>query len=192
MRLDQFSNDDFDRGASLLKEMAWIVLSGLLVASWVPGSRWRVTLLRAFGANIGSGVVIKPGVQVKFPWRLSLDDHVWIGEKVWIDNLAHVTIGDNCCLSQGAYLCTGSHDWSDPVFGLVTRPIVLEGECWVGAKACLAPGAVMERGAVLAMGAIGRGRLTGWQVHSTGKDTISKTRIRRTDGDTEEGPVLPT
>lgn len=165
MRLDLYDAGGFDRGAARWREVAWLALSGLLVASWLPGSSWRVALLRAFGAQIGRGVVIKPRVRVKFPWRLVLGDHVWIGEAVWIDNLAPVTIGAQSCLSQGAYLCTGSHDWSDPRFGLVTRPIVLEGECWVGARACLAPGTTLERGAVLAMGALGRGTLAGWVVH---------------------------
>lgn len=166
MRLDQFSNPDFERGASRSKEALWIALSGLLVASWLPGSGWRAALLRAFGASIGTGVAIKPGVRVKFPWRLDVADHVWIGEDVWIDNLDQVTIGAHCCLSQGAYLCTGSHDWSDPRFGLVTRPIRLDGECWVGARATLAPGTVMEQGAVLAMSGLGRGRLAAGMIHA--------------------------
>lgn len=166
MRLAEFDNGGFDRGASRLQEALWFVVSGLTVASWLPGSGWRVRLLRTFGATIGRGAVIKPGVRVKFPWRLTLGRNVWIGESVWIDNLAEVSIGDDCCISQGAYLCTGSHDWSDPRFPLVTTPILLEGECWVGARASIAPGTVMERGAVLTIGAIGRGRLAGWRVHT--------------------------
>jgi putative colanic acid biosynthesis acetyltransferase WcaF len=65
---------------------------------------------------------MKPGLKVKFPWRLVIGDHVWLGEDVWIDNLAEVWIGDSVCISQGAYLCTGSHDWRDEAFTLVTKP----------------------------------------------------------------------
>jgi putative colanic acid biosynthesis acetyltransferase WcaF len=188
MRLAEFDNGDFDRGASRLKEALWLAVSGLAVASWLPGSGWRVRLLRAFGATIGEGAVIKPGVRVKFPWRLTLGRNVWIGESVWIDNLAEVRIGDDCCISQGAYLCTGSHDWSDPRFALVTRPILLEGECWVGARASLAPGTVMERGAVLTMGAVGRGRLAGWRVHPAGvSGTVRDRRERSSGSDTAPG-----
>lgn len=165
MRLAEFDNTGFDRGASRLKEALWIAVSALAVASWIPGSGWRVSFLRAFGATIGEGAVIKPGVRVKFPWRLELGRNVWIGESVWIDNIAPVTIGDDCCISQGAYLCTGNHDWSNPRFALRTGPIILEGECWVGARAILVAGTVMERGAVLTLGAVGRGRLAGWRVH---------------------------
>ena len=165
MRLDLFSNPEFDRGASRWTELLWMFAQAWLLSSWLPGSGWRVRLLRAFGAKIGQGVVIKPHVRVKFPWRLAVGDHVWLGEDVWIDNLDRVEIGAHSCLSQGAYLCTGSHDWTDPTFSLVTRPIVIGQGCWVGAQASLAPGAVMEDGAVLAMASLGTGRLAGDQIH---------------------------
>lgn len=159
MRLDRYDTGDFDRGASRGIEMMWLVMQGLLLGSWLPGSGWRVRLLRWFGARIGTDVVIKPRVTVKFPWKLTLSDHVWIGEGVWIDNLAPVSIGAHSCVSQGAYLCTGSHDWSDPGFGLVVRPISIGSGCWVGAFACLAPGTDMADGAVVGMHALGKGRL---------------------------------
>lgn len=164
MRLDLFENPGFSRGASRWTELAWLVLSALAFSTWLPGSGWRAVLLRGFGATVGQGVVIKPHVTVKFPWRLVLGDHVWIGERVWIDNLDQVTVGAHSCLSQGAYLCTGSHDWSDPRFGLITRPITLGQGCWVGAQANLAPGTVLEDGAILAMGALGQGRLGAGQI----------------------------
>jgi putative colanic acid biosynthesis acetyltransferase WcaF len=166
MRLDLFANPEFRRGASRPRELAWVVVSGLLVAGWLPGSGWRRALLRLFGARIGAGVVIKPRVTVKFPWKLEIGDHAWIGEAVWIDNLAPVTIGAQCCVSQGAYLCTGNHDWSDLRFGLVVRPITLETGCWVGAQARLAPGAHLEEGAVVTLGSTAAGRLAARMVHA--------------------------
>lgn len=166
VRLDLFANPEFSRGASRLKELAWYVVSSLFVESWLPGSAWRRSLLRWFGARVGKGVVIKPRVRVKFPWRLEIGDHSWIGEAVWIDNLDQVTIGDQCCVSQGAYLCTGSHDWSDEKFGLLTKPIVIEDGCWVGAKAILAPGSQMRRGAMLTLGCVASGTLTAWTVYA--------------------------
>ena len=160
MRLDHYENGAFSRGASRLTELTWIVLSGIFFSSWLPGSGWRCILLRAFGAQIGKGVVIKPRVLVKFPWRLNISDHVWIGERVWIDNLDEVKIGAHSCISQGAYLCTGSHDWADPRFGLVTKSITIGSSCWVGARASLAPGTVMEDGSVIAMHSLGHGTLS--------------------------------
>lgn len=109
-------------------------------------------------------MVIKPYVLVKFPWNLEIGDHVWIGERVWIDNLAKVRIGSHSCVSQGAYLCTGGHDWSRVSFDLITRPIDIEDQCWVGAMARLAPGARLRQGAVLTMGSVGAGELDPWSI----------------------------
>lgn len=166
MRLDRYDARGFDRGASRLKELLWLATSAVLVGGWLPGSGWRVRLLRLFGARIGRGVVVKPGVRVKFPWRLVVGDHCWIGEDAWIDNLAEVRLGDYACLSQAAYLCTGSHDWSREGFDLVTAPIRVESHAWVCARATLAPGSVLREGAVLGLGSVGRGELAPWTVHS--------------------------
>ncbi|SDL82075.1 WcaF family extracellular polysaccharide biosynthesis acetyltransferase [Aliiruegeria lutimaris] len=164
-RLDRFESSNFDRGASKLTEFAWMLTQAWFFGSWLPGSGWRGKILRVFGATIGTGVVIKPRVTIKFPWRLTVGDHVWIGERVWIDNLAHVVLDNHSCISQGAYLCTGSHDWKDQQFGLVTKPINVGPGAWVGARATLAPGAVLEDGAVLAIGALGIGRLAAMTVY---------------------------
>lgn len=164
MRLDRFRNVSFSRGASRSLELAWIIVSAVLVQSFVPGSSWRKGLLRAFGASVGVGVVIKPHIRVKFPWRLRIGDHCWIGESVWIDNLSQVTIGDHVCLSQGAYLCTGSHDWHVETFDLITKPIEVSDHVWIGAFARVAPGAVIGKGSVLCMGAVASGRIPDWTI----------------------------
>lgn len=181
MRLDRFDNHGFDRGAPRIVELLWLALQAMIFSTWFPGSRWRCTLLRLFGATIGRGVVIKPHVRVKFPWRLEIGDHVWIGEEVWIDNLVQVSVGGHSCISQGAYLCTGSHDWSDPNFGLITRPILIGKGCWVAARATLAPGCEMQAGAVLGTGALGRGRLSENTIHLASGETRPR-RSREKDG----------
>lgn len=166
MRLDLYRADCFSRGAPRWKEMLWLLLNGLLLSSWIPGSGWRVRLLRLFGADIGVGVVIKPGVQVKFPWRLRIGSHCWVGERAWIDNLAEVRLGDHVCVSQDVYLCTGNHDWSAETFDLRTAPIRLEDHSWVCARATLAPGTWLEPGAILGLGSIGQGRIAAWTIHA--------------------------
>jgi len=154
MQLSKFNNAGFDRGRSRLVETCWRVAEGLLFNSWLPGTGWRVQLLRLFGASVGNGVVIKPHVRIKFPWKLKVGNHSWIGEDVWIDNLAEVSIGSDCCISQGAYLCTGSHRWDKETFDLETKPIVISDQCWLGSKSSIAAGVTMEQGAVLTMGSV--------------------------------------
>lgn len=177
MRLDLYDNSGFDRGASRIKELCWIIVSGMAFSTWLPGSGWRCWLLKAFGARIGAGVVLKPNVSIKFPWKLTVGNHVWIGERVWIDNLDQVTIGNHSCLSQGAYLCTGSHDWSDERFTLITKPVTIGEGVWVGAHAILAPGAILEDGAILALAAVGKGRLTSRTIYFADGSTQLRKQI---------------
>jgi putative colanic acid biosynthesis acetyltransferase WcaF len=166
MRLDLYDNTTFNRGRPAWIESLWLLAQALFMNSWLPGSALRVWLLRRFGATIGCGVVIKPRVRVKFPWRLSIGDHVWIGEDTWIDNLALVTIASHCCISQGVYICTGSHNWRSVQFDLITRPIEVGNHAWICAKAVVGPGVCIGEGAVLTLGSIATGKLAPWTVYA--------------------------
>ena len=155
-QLDRYRTPpDWHPGAPLLLRTLWFCLGApLLSAPWLPGSAWRVALLRAFGARIGSGCRLKPGLRVKFPWRLVVGHHCWLAEDAWIDNLAPVTLGDRVCLSQGTYLCTGNHDFRSPGFDLMLGPITIASDAWIAARAVLAPGTQIGGGAVVAFGAV--------------------------------------
>jgi putative colanic acid biosynthesis acetyltransferase WcaF len=142
-------------GRSYAVRALWLVVEALFLLNPVVVSYGlKVWLLRRFGARIGSGVLIKPDVHVKYPWRLVVGDNCWLGERCWIDNMEDVVIGDNVVVSQGAYLCTGNHDWSDPVLPLAPRPIRVEDGAWVGAFARVAPGRTIAEGSVVALGAV--------------------------------------
>ncbi len=155
VRLRDFDNSWYRPGRSRVWQIAWF-FGGLplLRCSLLPSSRLRVWLLRLFGAQVGAGAVIKPGVRVKYPWHLKLGDDCWLGEDCWIDNLTAVRLADNVCISQGAYLCTGNHDWSDPRFGLSIEPIRLGDGSWVGSRAFIGPGVVLGEGAVAGAGSV--------------------------------------
>jgi len=165
VRLDLFQNAAFDRQRPAYLEALWVLVQAALVRSFIPGSAHRRLLLRAFGARIGRGVIVKPGVRVKFPWKLEVGDYSWVGEGAWIDNLAPVRIGANCCISQEAYLCTGSHNWSKPSFDLIVRPIELHDGAWVAARAVVGPGVVVGEGAVLLLGAVATKSLPPWTIN---------------------------
>jgi putative colanic acid biosynthesis acetyltransferase WcaF len=111
-------------------------------------------VLRRFGARVGRGVLIKPNVHIKYPWHLEVGDNVWIGERAWIDNFVSVRIGSSAVVSQGAYLCTGNHDWSDPGMGLMVKPITIEQGAWVGAFSRIAPGVTVGMNAIITLGSV--------------------------------------
>ncbi|MFZ4771839.1 MAG: WcaF family extracellular polysaccharide biosynthesis acetyltransferase, partial [Ferruginibacter sp.] len=150
----------------LLKRASWFLVSGIFFRSgFLPFYGIKVSFLEIFGAQIGKGVVIKPGVQIKYPWLLKLGNHCWIGENVWIDNLAMVEIGNHVCISQGALLLTGNHDYSKPAFDLMVKPIVLEDGVWIGAKAVVCPGVTCHSHAVLSVGSVATQSLEAYYVY---------------------------
>ncbi len=153
--LAAFQNAWYSPGAGPLRRVAWFAVNALLFKTHLlPVSAAKVLLLRAFGGRVGRGVVIKPGVNIKHPWRLTVGHHTWIGEDVWIDNLADVRIGSNCCISQGALLLTGNHDYKKPAFDLRIGAIVIEDGAWAGARTIVCPGVTLGRESVLTAGSV--------------------------------------
>ncbi|MBS3915951.1 MAG: WcaF family extracellular polysaccharide biosynthesis acetyltransferase [Bacteroidetes bacterium] len=137
--LQAFDNSWYHPGRGVFARSLWFVFE-VILESWLPGSMWRRMLLNAFGAEIGKRVVIKPRVRIKYPWRLTIGENSWIGEGVWIDNLGDVNIGANCCLSQGAMLLCGNHNYKKSGFDLMVGDITLEEGVWIGARALVCPG----------------------------------------------------
>lgn len=163
--LADYNNSAFSRGRPAIIEVMWMVLQAILVSSFIPGSAHRAFLLRAFGAQIGSGVTLKPGIRIKFPWRLRLGDNVWLGENVWIDNLETVWIGSDVCISQGVYLCTGNHDWSSTTFDLRTSRTTIEDSAWIAARGVVGPDVIIGEGAVLGLGSTACSNLEPWSIY---------------------------
>jgi len=164
--LSQFDNSHYTPGAGKLKQLAWYVVNSLFFRSALPFSGLRVAMLRAFGAKIGHGNVLKPRQNIKYPWRLTIGNYNWIGENVWIDNLEQVQIGNHVCISQGAYIFCGNHDYKKAAFDLITRPVKLEDGSWVGAKAIVCPGVTLQNHSILSVGAVATRNLEAYTVYA--------------------------
>lgn len=155
--LSSFSVGDYRPGRGRFVQLAWYFVSLLLIESaWFPLTRAKPAILRCFGAKIGKGVIFKPQVRIKYPWRLTVGDHSWIGQSAWIDNLADVRLGEHVCLSQGTYLCTGSHDHRSRSFDLTPAAIELQNGCWVAADSLLLAGVTIGANAIVAAGSVVR------------------------------------
>jgi len=178
MNLSSFSPSNFDKGAGKLKITLWYFVNALLVrASWNPFMGIKIQLLKAFGAKIGKGLVMKNNVTIKFPWKLIIGNNVWLGENVWIDNLDNVTIGNDVCISQGALLLTGNHDYTRSTFDYRNAPITVEDGAWIGAKSVVCPGVKVHSHAILTVSSVATKDLEAYGIYQ-GNPAV-KVRERR-------------
>jgi len=164
--LQTFNNSWYKPGSSL-KISCWMLVSRAFFETFFPWpSGLKRKLLTAFGADIAAGVVIKPRVQIKYPWFLKAGKNSWIGERVWIDNLGLVTLGENSILSQGVYLCTGNHNYKLESFDLMVGPIVIGNSVWIGAMSVVGPGVTVADGCVVSLGSVIKSNLTESGIYS--------------------------
>jgi putative colanic acid biosynthesis acetyltransferase WcaF len=156
VRLDQFvASEGLNRGKSKIVEMLWYLVKMIFFLSAFPWpSRLKVSLLRTFGAKIGEGVLFKPRVNIHMPWKLTIGDHCWIGEEVFLLNLEPITIGSHVCISQRAFICTGNHNYKIPQMPFMGGAINIADGAWVGAQAFVGPGVTIGTDAVITAGSI--------------------------------------
>jgi putative colanic acid biosynthesis acetyltransferase WcaF len=177
--LSEYNNDWYRKeiGASKLKQVIWYLVNVIFFINPLnPFSGIKVFFLKLFGARLGTGVVIKPGANIKYPWKLAIGSRTWIGENVWIDNLAQVTIGDNVCLSQGCMLLTGNHNYTKKTFDLMVTPIALQDGVWIGARSTVCPGVTACSHAVLAVASVATSDLEAFFIYQGNPATKIKER----------------
>ncbi len=157
---------NYNNTKPVLVQVIWYFISLIVIqSSWFPLFGLKVRLLRIFGAKVGIGLVLKPKVYIKYPWELEIGDNVWIGEGVRIDNLAKVIISSNVCISQNAFLLTGNHNYRSAAFELMTGPITIEDEVWVGASSVVCPNTVLSQGTIITVGSVISGKTNANRVY---------------------------
>ena len=148
-RLSGCTGGGYDKGRSPAWQLAWMIVSGSVFTRWWCPAKMRVKILRAFGATIGEGVLIRHRVRIHWPWKLTVGNHSWIGEESWLLNLEPITVGSEVCLSQGVLLCTGSHDRRSPTFEFDNSPISIGDGAWVAARATVLRGVTIGHDATI-------------------------------------------
>lgn len=155
VRLDHFDSSDFDRGASRLVEAAWLLCKAAFFLTSIPWPvRIKKRILVLFGATIGEGFVLRPRVNIHFPWRLQVGDHCWIGERCEILNLAQFSMESHSALAHDVYVAAAGHDIASASMAYKNLPISIESGAWVGTRTYLGPGVHVGRDAVVAAGAV--------------------------------------
>lgn len=154
-------------GGPKWKILIWYPINYFIMDSVIPyPGRFKSVLLRIFGAKVGKGLVIRPKVRIKYPWKLALGNNCWIGESVWIDNLENVNIGNNVCISQGAMLLTGNHDYTSSDFPYRLGGITLEDGVWIGAKSIVCPGVFCKTHSILTVNSVAAKSMEGYTIYS--------------------------
>ena len=164
--LSRFDNSLYHTGGNLPKCVLWYFINILFFINPLnPFSGLKVRLLRLFGAKVGKKCVIKPSLNIKYPWNLAIGDCTWIGENVWIDNLVQVTIGSNVCISQGVMLLCGNHNYKRSTFDLIVKSINIEDGAWIGAQSIVCPGVTMHSHSVLTVGSVSSKDLDSFSIY---------------------------
>lgn len=164
--LSKFDVGDY-RAGSKWKVLLWYFFNYYFFNSsfpWPYGLKRRILI--AFGAKVGKRLVIKTRVRIKNPWRLVVGDHCWIGESVWIDNLADVTIGNNVSISQGAMLLTGNHDYTISSFPYRLGKITIGNGVWIGAKSVVCPGVTCRSHSILTVNSVATKDLEAYSIYT--------------------------
>jgi putative colanic acid biosynthesis acetyltransferase WcaF len=165
--LSKYNNSWYHPGSNGIVRLIWYFTNVLFFINPLnPFSGLKIWLLKLFGAKIGKGVVIKPSVNIKYPWRLQIGHYTWIGEGVWIDNLEQVTIGNHCCLSQDVRLICGNHNYKKTTFDLMIAPIIMGDGVWIGACCLVTGGVTCYSHSVLSAGGITHTDLQAYSIYS--------------------------
>ena len=173
----KFNNSNYNPGKSIFLKTIWYCINLFIFKSYLfPFYSFKVWLLRLFGAKIGIGLIIKPNVNIKYPWLLEVGNNVWIGESAWIDNLVKVSLGNNVCISQGAIILTGNHNYSLQSFDLMVGKVTLEDGVWIGAKSVVCPGVMCCSHSVLTAGSVTSKKLEPYSVYTGNPATKSHNR----------------
>ena len=144
----------YEKGRGFAWQLAWVAVQSLVSTHvWCPNAL-RVGLLRVFGAQIGDGVLIRHRVRIQWPWKLTIGNNSWVGTDVELYNLDHITIGNDVCISQHTYVCTGSHDRHSPTFEFDNAPIVLEDGVWLCARSTVLRGVTVGANTTVAATAL--------------------------------------
>lgn len=155
VKLGDFDPGDFNRGAGKPKEICWYLFKMFFFLTAFPyPSTLKVAILRMFDAKIGKGVIIKPRVNIVFPWKLRIGNDVWLGEEVILLNFEQITIGNDVCISQRTFLCGGNHDFKEPSMPYRNGPIILEDGVWIGASCFVGPGITISVDTVVSAGSV--------------------------------------
>lgn len=144
--------------------VVWLVFARITPEHSKLFNKWRIFLLRCFGAKIGMGCVVKSSCEIWQPWKLEMGDYVALSEHVICYTVDRIKIGSQTTVSREAFLCCAGHDVASPIMELTYAPITIGSNCWIAGRAIVMPGVTVGDGAVVAAGAVATKDAEPWTV----------------------------
>lgn len=179
--LAQFSNPNYKPG-NAIKRLLWYFFNLFFLRNkYNPFMGLKRGVLRLFGAKLGKGVVLKPGINIKYPWFLEIGNNTWIGEDVWIDNLGQTKIAANVCISQGALILSGNHNYKKSSFDLIVGEITLEDGVWIGAKSIVTAGVHCASHSILTAGSVATKHLNAYGIYQGNPAVFVRERVMESE-----------
>lgn len=180
----EFRADRARRPTSARQALRRLLWSGvertLFRGSFHTANGWRAFLLRRFGAKVGPACTIRRTASVYYPWLFEMGAVSALGDGAVIYNLGRVTIGDRVVISQEAYLCAGTHDYTRKSMPLLTPPIAVGDDAWVCARAFVCPGVTVGEGAIVGAAAVATRDVPAWTIVAGNPARVVKPRNRPT------------
>jgi putative colanic acid biosynthesis acetyltransferase WcaF len=149
-----------------VKRIVWQI-AWFLTARWTPPPlhRWRILIIRLFGGNVSWKAYVYPNVDIWAPWELKMAEYATLGRGVICYNIAPISLAERAVVSQGAFLCTGTHQYNHPDFPLMAKPIEIGIRAWICANSFIGPGVVVADGAILGAGGVTFRNLEAWSIY---------------------------
>jgi len=148
-----------------------------------PVHGWRRAILRLFGAKIGKGVHVYPGLKVWAPWNLEISDFAGVASGVNLYSQGKITIGKYAVVSQGSHICAGTHVYEVPGFPLITKPIIIGDYAWVAADVFVHPGVKIGEGAVIGARSVVATDIPEWKIAVGFPCKVIKDRLEKQSKD---------
>ena len=178
VRLDRFDRSGLDRGRSKLIEAAWCICKSVIFLSSLPyPNALKCGLLKLFGATIGQGLNIQPRVSIHFPWKLTIGDFCWIGQRCEIHNLEAIVLEDHVALAHDVFLTSGNHDYKSSTMPYRNRPILIRRGSWIASRAFIGPGITVGEHSVVSAGSIVVRDVPDWSIVAGNPATVIRRRM---------------
>jgi putative colanic acid biosynthesis acetyltransferase WcaF len=165
MDLSSFDGSTLVRGRGKPIEALWWLFRIAFVQTSFPWpSRVRKSILQFFGASIGKGFYCRPGLAVHFPWKLTIGDNVWIGERCVLHSLEQISIGSNTAIAHEVFITTGSHDIYSKNFPYKNKEVKISSSCVLSSRSMVLAGVSLGNGVVVAAGAVVTRDIEEWTI----------------------------